>query len=69
MAGANSGVDQLRLDVRHEQQRLALYRAKVLGSRPTTPERLHELERACERAEARLAHALTQTQDPSGSPR
>ena len=69
MAGGTGGLDELYLDVRHEQQRLALYRAKVMGSRPTTPTRLHELERACERAEARLAHALTQTPDPSGSPR
>jgi hypothetical protein len=58
MAGATGGHEELRLDVRHERNRLALYRAKVVGPRPTSPARLRELERAYTRAEERLAAAL-----------
>lgn len=55
------GLEELRNDVRYSAERLALYRAKVLGSRPTSLARLHELERAHERATARLAHAQRET--------
>ena len=59
--------EELRNDVRFEQTRLALYRAKVHGSRPTSPARLRELELSCERAEARLAHALRTTPEQEAS--
>lgn len=55
MAQATRGLEELRLDARHERNRLALYRAKVLSARPTSPARLRELERSCARAEERLA--------------
>ena len=58
MAGTIGGLEELHLDVRHERNRLALYRAKVIGPRPTSPARLRELERVCSRAEERLAAAL-----------
>ena len=58
-------LDELRNDVRYERARLALYRAKIQGSRPTTPARLRELERSCERAEQRLANALRTPQTGS----
>lgn len=61
MAGATGGLEELRLDVRHERNRLALYRAKVMGPRPTSPARLREIERACARAEERLAAAQNQS--------
>ena len=38
-------LDELRHDARHERDRLALYRARIVGSRPTSPARLRELER------------------------
>ena len=60
-AGAEpDSLDQMRNDARYGRERLALYRAKVVGPRPTSLARLHELERIAERAEARLAHALGQ---------
>jgi len=61
-------LDSLRDDARHERNRLALYRAKVLGSRPTSPGRLRELERASARAEQRLANALRLQPQPPRSP-
>ncbi len=54
--------DELRHDVSYSRQRLDLYRAKVMGPRPTSPARLRELELAHERAEARLEHALRTTE-------
>ena len=60
-AGARpDNLEELRNDARYERERLALYRAKVLGPRPTSLARLRELERNAERAEARLTHALDQ---------
>jgi hypothetical protein len=53
-------IDDLRNDARHARDRLALYRAKVGGPRPTSIDRLRELERNAERTEARLANALAQ---------
>ena len=58
---------ELRADVSYEQTRLALYRAKMHGSRPTSPARLRELELSCERAEARLAHALRPSTEQEAS--
>lgn len=52
---------ELRHDAQHERDRLALYRAKVMGSRPTSLARLREIERSSERADLRLAHALRDT--------
>ncbi len=51
-------LDQLRVEARYYRDRLALYRAKVLTGRPTTPARLRELERAAASAAARLKRAL-----------
>ena len=62
MTGVTGGRDELHLDVRHERERLALYRAKLLGPRPTSIARLRELERSCARAEARLANAIARDQ-------
>ena len=35
----------LRADARYAQEKLALYRAKSYGGRPTSPVRMRELER------------------------
>ena len=56
-------LDELRNDARYERDRLSIYRAKVLGSRPTSLVRLRDLERNAARAEARLAHAVSQQSD------
>ena len=51
---------RLRMDARYHRERRDLYRAKVYGSRPTTPERLHELERTYDRAAETLRAAEAQ---------
>jgi hypothetical protein len=58
-------LEQLRVEAAYHRDRYDLYRAKVYGPRPTTLERLRELERTCAQAEARLAHALTEASPES----
>ena len=48
---------QLEAEERYHRERLALYRARSYGSRPTSPARLRELDRTWEAAKARLTHA------------
>ena len=50
-------LEALRADARYHRERRDLYRARAYGSRPTSPQRLRELERACEQSEARLREA------------
>jgi predicted nucleic acid-binding Zn-ribbon protein len=50
-------IESLRADARYHRERVDLYRAKMYGSRPTSPARFRELERAWRAAEERLAHA------------
>ena len=50
-------LDELRVEALYHRDRLALYRAKVLTGRPTTPTRLRELERAAASSKARLLTA------------
>jgi hypothetical protein len=50
-------LDDLRVQARYARERYDLYKAKVYGPRPTTPARMRELQRECERAEARLRAA------------
>jgi hypothetical protein len=45
---------QLEAEARYHRERLALYRARAYGPRPTSPTRLRELERTSAGAEARL---------------
>ena len=56
----SSHVEQLRAETGYRRQRLDLYRAKVGGSHPTTPERLAELEREYELAASRLERAVAE---------
>jgi hypothetical protein len=51
-------IDELRTVAAWTRQRRDLYRAKTYGSRPTSPERLRELEREAARADERLRAAL-----------
>ena len=48
---------QLEAEERYHRERLALYRARSYGPRPTSPARLRELDRIWEAAKARLTHA------------
>ena len=57
MKPADPELDRLAADARYQRERLALYRARSYGPRPTSRERLRELERAAEQAHERLQHA------------
>ena len=48
---------RLEAEARYHRDRLALYRARVVGSKPTTPSRLRELERISRAADERLRAA------------
>jgi hypothetical protein len=50
-------IEELRADARYHRERRDLYRAKMHGSRPTSPARLRELERAYALSESRLRRA------------
>ena len=50
-------LEDLRTQARYWRERHSLYNAKTYGSRPTSPARLRELERAAEAAEATLRRA------------
>jgi hypothetical protein len=51
-------IEELRAEARYAREREQLYRARLLGPRPTSLGKLRELERAAQQAEERLAHAL-----------
>jgi hypothetical protein len=55
--GADGRLAELEAEARFASDRHRLYRARVVGSSPTSPGRLRELERASRRAEARLRRA------------
>lgn len=57
---ATRHLDDLRVQARYARERYDLYKAKVYGPRPTSPARLRELQRECERAEGRLRAAQTE---------
>lgn len=61
-------IEDLRAEARHARQRVALYRAKEYGSRPTRPERMRELERTADGAEARLRRAEAALAKPAPAP-
>ncbi|HEX6116731.1 MAG TPA: hypothetical protein VFY99_06485 [Solirubrobacterales bacterium] len=48
---------ELEANARHADERYRLYRAKVFGPSPTSPDRLRRLQREAERAEGLLAGA------------
>jgi hypothetical protein len=50
-------LDDLRAQAHYARERYDLYKAKAYGPRTTSPARLRELERECQRAEARLHSA------------
>jgi len=54
---ADARLAELEAEARFASDRYRLYRARVVGSSPTSPGRLRELERDCRRAESRLRRA------------
>ena len=50
-------LDDLRTQARYHRDRFALYRARAMSSRPTSPVRMREFERAADLAEERLRAA------------
>ncbi len=50
-------VDDLRAEARYRRERLALYRARSYGDRPTSAAKLRELERVSAQAADRLRRA------------
>jgi hypothetical protein len=55
---ADDRLEQLRAQAAYARQRRDLYRAKMYGPRPSTPQRMRELERELELADERLKSAL-----------
>ena len=55
--GVGRRLEELRTTARYDRERRDLYRAKVLGPRPTSPVRLEELRRAAALSESRLRRA------------
>ena len=58
-------LDDLRAKAQYARDRYQLYKAKAYGPRDTSPARLRELQRAYERAEARL-RAAEEHRAPTG---
>ena len=50
-------LERLEAEASYHRDRLALYNARVITARPSSPTRLRELQRASTSADARLAHA------------
>jgi hypothetical protein len=50
-------LERLQTEARYHRDRLALYRARVVGGKPTSPGRLRELERDSAFADDRLRGA------------
>ena len=54
---AAAELERLEAEASYHRDRLALYNARVITARPSSPARLRELQRVSEGADARLAHA------------
>jgi hypothetical protein len=57
-------IEDLKGQARYAHERHQLYRAKAMGERPTSPERLRELQRADEQAAERLRFAQSEALRP-----
>ena len=60
-------LDELRATARYDRERRDIYRAKVLGPRPTSPARLEALTRACALSESRLRRAEREASGGGGA--
>jgi DNA-binding transcriptional regulator YbjK len=52
-------LEALRAELSYRRQKRDLYRAKTYGPRPSSPERMRELDRLVAEAEARLEHMVS----------
>lgn len=59
-------LDDLRAQALYARERYQLYKARAYGQRPTSPERLRELQHAYEQAEERLRFAEAEEQRARG---
>jgi hypothetical protein len=50
-------LEEIEAEARYHRERLALYRARMYGSEPTSAVRLRKLEQASDQADQRLRHA------------
>jgi hypothetical protein len=57
MPARDPAESRLEAEARYHRERLALYRARVFSAKPTSPNRLRELERTSRAADARLRAA------------
>ena len=53
----NLRLEELATEAQYARERYRIYRAKAYGPRPTSPNRLRDLERRSDLAEARLDRA------------
>jgi hypothetical protein len=60
-------LDDLRAQAQYARERYQLYKARAYGQRPTSPQRLRELQRAYEQAKARLRFAEDEEQRARGA--
>ncbi len=54
---ADADLERYAAEAQHHRNRLALYRARVLGPNPTSTNRLRELQEVSAAADLRLARA------------
>jgi hypothetical protein len=59
-------LDVLRADTRYARERYQLYKARTFGQSQTSPQRLQELQRAFEQAQARLRFAEAEQRHARG---
>jgi hypothetical protein len=59
-------LDDLRADTRYARERYQLYKARTFGQSQTSQQRLRELQRAFEQAEARLRFAEVEQRHARG---
>jgi hypothetical protein len=64
---ADDHIEDLRAQARHARERYQLYKAQTFGQRPTSEERLRELQRAYEQAEERRRFAEAEEQRARGA--
>jgi hypothetical protein len=64
---ASDHLEDLRAQARLARERYQLYKARTFGERPTSEERLRELSRTYEQAEARRRFAEAEEERAHGS--
>ncbi len=65
-AASAARLEELQAQARFARERYDLYKARAYGPRLTSPARLRELERECERTEASLRFAKAEAAREAG---